>query len=78
VALVDFHDVMELILDAANTQQVQQDQNTGTDCQQGAAQEIQGWSKGLCPNCGETEAEVDPEGILWCPACGYSKKGCYT
>jgi len=36
------------------------------------------WSKGVCPNCGYASADVDPEGILWCPACGYSKKGCYT
>lgn len=36
------------------------------------------WSKGVCPNCGYPKADLDPEGILWCPACGYSKKGCYT
>jgi hypothetical protein len=36
------------------------------------------WSKGVCPNCGYTDADVDSEGVLWCPACGYSKKGCYT
>lgn len=36
------------------------------------------WSQATCPNCGYTAADVDPEGILWCPACGYSKKGCYT
>ncbi len=36
------------------------------------------WTKGTCPNCGDAEAEVDPDGILWCCTCGYSKKGCYT
>lgn len=36
------------------------------------------WSQDTCPNCGYPGADVDPEGILWCPACGYSKKGCYT
>jgi hypothetical protein len=36
------------------------------------------WTKGICPNCGYANADVDSEGILWCPACGYSKKGCYT
>ncbi len=36
------------------------------------------WSKGVCPNCGYAGADVDSEGVLWCPACGYSKKGCYT
>lgn len=46
--------------------------------QKGAAQEAQVWTKGICPNCGDAEAEVDPDGILWRCACGYSKKGCYT
>lgn len=36
------------------------------------------WTKGMCPNCGYANADVDAEGVLWCPACGYSKKGCYT
>jgi ribosomal protein L37AE/L43A len=36
------------------------------------------WTKGVCPNCGYGNADVDAEGVLWCPACGYSKKGCYT
>ena len=36
------------------------------------------WTKGVCPNCGYPKADVDTEGILWCPACGYSKKSCYT
>jgi len=36
------------------------------------------WSKGVCPNCGYAKADVDPDGITWCPACGYSQKGCYT
>ncbi len=36
------------------------------------------WTKGICPNCRYPQAEVDPEGIVWCPACGYSKKGGYT
>jgi rubrerythrin len=38
----------------------------------------QEWTSGICPNCGYTQADIDQEGILWCPACGYSKKGCYT
>lgn len=45
---------------------------------QDAVQKGQLWTKGICPNCGDAEAEVDPDGILWCCACGYSKKGCYT
>jgi len=36
------------------------------------------WTKGTCPNCGYMHADVDVEGVLWCPACGYSKKACYT
>ncbi|NJN98181.1 MAG: hypothetical protein HC875_30890 [Anaerolineales bacterium] len=32
------------------------------------------WTKGICPNCGDTEAEVDRDGILWCCVCGYFKK----
>lgn len=36
------------------------------------------WTEGICPNCGYVKAKVDPEGFIWCPACGYSKKGCYT
>lgn len=36
------------------------------------------WTRGTCPNCGYARADVDGEGVLWCPACGYSKKGCYT
>jgi rubrerythrin len=36
------------------------------------------WTKGVCPNCGYSDADIDKEGILWCPACGFSKKGCYT
>jgi len=36
------------------------------------------WSKGVCPNCGYAKADVDPDGITWCPACGYSQKGCFT
>jgi hypothetical protein len=36
------------------------------------------WTKGVCPNYGYADADVDREGILWCPACGYSRKGCYT
>ena len=39
---------------------------------------IKRWTNGVCPNCGFPEAAVDPNGILWCPACGYSKKGVYT
>lgn len=46
--------------------------------QQDVVQEGPLWTKGICPNCGDTEAEVDPDGILWCCACGYSKRGCYT
>jgi ribosomal protein L37AE/L43A len=42
------------------------------------AENRQEWTKGTCPNCGYANADVDSEGILWCPACGYSKKGCYT
>jgi hypothetical protein len=38
----------------------------------------QAWTKGICPNCDYSKADVDTEGILWCPACGYSKKSCYT
>ena len=36
------------------------------------------WTKGVCPNCSYANADVDPEGVISCPACGYSKKGCYT
>jgi rubrerythrin len=36
------------------------------------------WSKGICPNCGFERADVDPDGVLWCPACNYSAKGAYT
>ncbi len=36
------------------------------------------WSTGVCPNCGFTQADIDPDGVLWCPACGYSKKGIFT
>jgi rubrerythrin len=43
-----------------------------------AAHDSQKWTKGICPNCGFTNADVDEDDILWCPACGYSKKGCYT
>jgi uncharacterized Zn finger protein (UPF0148 family) len=38
----------------------------------------QSWTKGTCPNCGYPKADVDTEGVLWCPACGYSEKSCYT
>ncbi|RMF03554.1 MAG: hypothetical protein D6768_05590 [Chloroflexi bacterium] len=37
-----------------------------------------GWTLGVCPVCRYPKANVDPDGVLWCPACGYSKKGCYT
>jgi len=43
-----------------------------------SADDNQEWTKGVCPNCGYTDADVDGEGVLWCLACGYSKKGCYT
>ena len=36
------------------------------------------WTKDICPNCGYANADVDTEGVLWCPACGHSEKGCYT
>jgi len=36
------------------------------------------WTTGNCPNCGFAQAAVDPAGILWCLACGYSKKGVFT
>lgn len=36
------------------------------------------WTQGVCPNCGFDRAPVDPQGVLWCPACGYSKKGIFT
>ena len=42
------------------------------------ADERSQWTKGTCPNCGHIHADVDGEGVLWCPACGYSKKACYT
>ena len=35
------------------------------------------WSRGVCPNCGYDQADVDSDGILWYPACNYSLKGCY-
>jgi rubrerythrin len=40
--------------------------------------ESQKWTRDVCPVCGYGRADVDPKGVLWCPACGYSKKGCYT
>ncbi len=43
-----------------------------------AATPSAGWSSGICPVCNFATADVDPDGVLWCPACGYSKKGCYT
>jgi rubrerythrin len=46
--------------------------------QEQSTENRQEWTKGICPNCGYANADVDSEGILWCPACGYSKKGCYT
>jgi hypothetical protein len=36
------------------------------------------WTRGICPRCGYAKADVDPGGVIWCPACGYSQKGCYT
>lgn len=55
-----------------------QDQDPQAELHQGQIPLVRAWTKGICSNCGETEAEVDPDGILWCPVCGYSKKGCYT
>lgn len=60
----------------ANVRQYEQERETGAI--QGSLKNVPVWTKGVCPNCYYLEAEVDPDGILWCPACGYSKKGCYT
>ncbi|MBE7552621.1 MAG: hypothetical protein HS126_16245 [Anaerolineales bacterium] len=61
-----------------NSSPLRQQKQDRESKQQDAVQEGQLWTKGICPNCGDAEAEVDPDGVLWCCACGYSKKGCYT
>lgn len=61
-----------------NSSPLRQQKQDRESKQQEIVQEGQPWTKGICPNCGDAEAEVDPDGVLWCCACGYSKKGCYT